>query len=424
MNIGNLAIESIDTHSFRNVRDVFDTVAVDRNLEFDKYLATRVSKYVQEFINRNKDHAAFFGGVLLGVEVVRFLDSDKNKWFDDVLDGMDEEILREYLHDLPTINKDWKVSSNVMNLSCIWMVHKFFHSALPATEKMQAMIDVLLVLQIKAATSILFNFFRYPADRGVAEATYSALNMKFILKETGSWLALFTYRAKEILSKTSPHYRAISSMSDDKEVVDMANAVHGSIKGYIRNMRSVMEHVRMTGGKIKTTTAVAGIDGEEILKDRVKGPQAMTNYIKSILSDKNSFIREDLLRVVADIMPSINYKHLRSSLEFLSTGYFGPNHKKIDYAINLAMLHSYSYLTSNGTVLKGSMSLANILSKLRGAYTSSRSSDADLLELRTLMEEIIRPAVDSKTSSVVASTRTGVLLYIVARAHAMRYYTT
>lgn len=417
-----LALESAEAHSFASVRDVFNTVAVDRNLEFDKYLATRVAKYVQEFINRNKEHAAFFGGVLLGVETVRFLDSDKNHWFDGVLSGMDEEVLREYLHDLPTINKDWKVSSNVMNLSCIWMVHRFFHSDLPAAEKMQAMIDVLLVLQIKAATSILFNFFKYPADRAVAEATYAALNMKFILKETGSWLALFTYRAKEILSRTSPHYGAISRMDEDKQVVDMANAIHGSIKGYIRNMRSVMEHVRMTGGKVKTTTAVAGIDGEEILKDRVKGPQVMINYIKSILSDKNSFIRDDLLRVIADIMPSVNYKHLRSSLEFISAGYFGPNHKRIDHAINLAMLHSYSYLTSNGTVLKGSMSLANILSKLRGAYTSSRSSDADLLELRTLIEEIIRPAVDSKTNAVVASTRTGVLLYIVARAHSMRFY--
>lgn len=402
-----------------SVREVFDKMLPD--LEFDQELAKRIHRYVQEFINRNKDHAAFFGGVLLGVEVVRFLDSDKDRWFDEII-GSDELMLQDMLYSLPTINRDWKVSSNVMNLSCVWMVHRFFNSSLPAKEKMDAMIDVLLVLQIKYTTSILFRFFQYPADRAVAEATYAALNLKFILKETGSWLALLTYRAKEMLSRTSPHLSVFSRMDKDKGVVDMLNAAHGAIKSYIKNMRGVMEHIRLTGGKIKTTSSVAGVDGDEILKDRTKGPATLINYIKSILSDRNSFIRDDLLRVVIDLMPSVQYRYLVSSLEFLSANYFKAHHKDIDRIINLAMLHSYSYLSGSNAVARPSMNLATVVSRLRGAYTSSRSTDPDLLELRELVEKVIRPAVDSKTAAVLAATRTGVLLYIVARANAMSYY--
>jgi hypothetical protein len=64
-----------------------------------------------------------------------------------------------------------------------------------------------------------------------------------------------------------------------------------------------------------------------------------------------------------------------------------------------------------------------MLVRLRGAYTSSRSSDPYLLEMRSLTEEVIRPAVKTKTQAVVASVRTAVLLYIVLRAYTKRHYT-
>jgi hypothetical protein len=384
-------------------------------------MAEAIHRYKQSFINRNKEHAAFFGGNLLGANVVRFVDSDKDAWFDNIIQA-DEELLREHLHNLPGINPEWHVSSNVMNLSCAYLVHKFFHSALPAAQKMQAMVDVLLVLQFKYISSILYRFFPYPAPREVAEATYAALNMKFILKEKGSWLGLLQHRCDEILSRNSPHYNAISRMDSDKEVVDMLNAIHGALKGYVKNMREVMERIRLTGGKVSSVSSVAGVDGEEILKDKTRGPMVYTNYLKSILSDKNSFIREELLLVVTKIMPSANYRHLRAALEHVSGNYFKSDHQKIEKIVNLAMVHAFAYLSDNRISLRSNVDLSAMLIRLKGAYTSSRSTDPDLLELRDLVEEVIRPSVDSRTPAVVASVRTGVLLYLVSRAYTMSYY--
>lgn len=404
---------------YRIVKDVFEAEA--RDLDFDKRLAEAIHRYKQGFINRNKEHAAFFGGNLLGVNVVRFVDADKDAWFDNIIQA-DEELLREHLHALPGINPEWHVSSNVMNLSCAYLVHQFFHSALPAPAKKQAMFDVLLILQFKYISSILYRFFPYPADRAVAEATYAALNMKFILKEKGSWLGLLSHRCEEILSNHSPHYRAISRMDSDKEVVDMLNAIHGALKGYVKNMREVMERIRLTGGKVSSVSSVAGVDGEEILKDKTRGPVVYTNYLKSILSDRNSFIREELLLVVTKIMPSASYRHLRAALEHLSGNYFKGEHQKIEKIVNLAMVHAFAYLSDNRISLRSNVDLSAMLIRLKGAYTSSRSTDPDLLELRELVEGVIRPAVDSRTEAVVASVRTGVLLYLVSRAYTMSYY--
>lgn len=403
------------------IKSVLDAQLV--NLEIDSKLAEKLHAFRQNFINRNKEHAAFFGGNLLGVHVVRFLDSDKDHWFDEILMA-DEEVLRERIHALPSINTEWHVSSNIMNITAIWLVHRIFHSALPAKAKYQAMEDALLILQFKFVTSILYHFFRYPADQALAEATYAALNMKFIFKEKGSWLAVLLYRCQEIMSRTSPHYNCISRMDKDKEVVDMLNAIHGALKGYIKNMREVMERVRLSGGKINSVSAVVGVDGEEILRDKTKGPMVYTNYLKSIIADKNSFVREELLQVILKIMPSATDTHLRSALIFVSDHYFKREHKTIEEIINLTMVHAFAYLSDNRINTRANVDLAAMLLKLRGAYTASRSSDADLLQLRESVQNLIRPAVASRTEAVVASVRTAVLLYLVARAYTMNYYSS
>jgi hypothetical protein len=89
-----------------------------------------------------------------------------------------------------------------------------------------------------------------------------------------------------------------------------------------------MEQVRLSGGKINSVSAVVGVDGEEILRDKTKGPQVYTNYLKSIVADKNSFIRDELLLLITKIMPAATQKHLTSSLEFLSDNYFKKDHKR------------------------------------------------------------------------------------------------
>lgn len=416
----NLALEALDEgERLRTVKDVFEHEIPD--LDADKHLAENIHRYKQHFINRNKEHAAFFGGNLLGVNVVRFVDADRDNWFDNILQA-DEEMLREHLHALPGINPEWHVSSNVMNLSCAYLAHRFFHSELPAAQKRQAMFDVFAVLQFKFISSIMYRFFPYPADKQVAEATYAALNMKFILKEKGSWLGLLNHRCEEILSRSSPHYNAIAYMNSDKEVVDMLNAIHGALKGYVKNMREVMERVRLTGGKVASVSSVAGINGEEVLKDKTRGPMVFTNYLKSILSDKNSFIREELLLVITKVMPAAKYQYLRPALEHLSDNYFKGEHKNIERIVNLSMIHAFAYLSDNRISLRSNIDLPSMLIRLKGAYTSSRSTDPDLLELRDLVEQVIRPSVNSRTEAVVASVRTGVLLYLVSRAYTKNYY--
>ena len=406
------------------IKAVFEALCGE--VVFDKKLVTAVHRFQTNFVTKNKDHIEFFGGNLTGVQVVRFLDADKNRWFQDILANADEEELREPLHVIPALSNDngvFKVAGDPMNLSCAWLLHRLHNNTkLSTVERREAMIDVLLAMQFKFLTSRLYRLFRWPADEATAKATYAQLSNKFSIKVHGSWLAVLKARAEDVISNTSIHFDAIAKMDDDREVVMMINDIQGRIRDMLKNIYGVYLQVKAAGTKITSTSSVIEHDGVEVLKDRTKGLTTYPRYLKSVISDRNSFVREELINVVANVMPSAAPKYIRSSLEYLSANYMRSS-GDIEKLVDACLIHSFSYLADNRASLRGNVDLAALLTRLRGVYTSSRSSDPDLLFLREAMEMQVRRAIDTKTNSVVASVRTGVLLYLVARAYTMNHYT-
>lgn len=408
------------------IKEVFERAC--SHLVINAQLTKAIHVFATDFINKNKDHTEFFGSNLTGVHIVRFLSSDVNRWFEQILGGVNKDEIFEEISPLPVVNGKkgvFVVSSDPMNLSCIWLLHKLHNnSSMSVQQRHAAMMDVLFILQVKFLTSLLFRYFKYPADRAVAEATYAQLTNKFLIKTHGSWISVLRMRSEDILSNSGIHFETISKMESDKKIVDTVNDIQGRIRGMIKNIYKVFVKTYKEGGRIVQSSSVVEYDGVESLKDKTKGLPTYTNYIKSVVGDKNSFIRSELIRVVSAIMPSAPPKHIQSSLEYISDNYVSNKSHQVDDLISSVMVHSFSYLQQNRNTIRGSVDLANLLSRLKGVYTSSRSSDPDLLKLRQETESVIRRAVDTKTDSVIASVRTAVLLYIIARAYTMRHYTT
>lgn len=402
------------------VKTIFDDECA--NLEIGPKIVKRLNQYYHAFISKNEDHIKFFGGNLLGVEVVRFTDADRSKWFDEILEVVDGP-LEDRLLALPTINAEFFVSSDTMNLSCIWLAHAIFNSArLNDAQKHEAMVNTMLVLQIKFFTSRYFRHFRYPADRATAEATYAQLSFKYAIKVHGSWAAYLVARSEEIISKESIHYKTITEMNDDFKVVYALNDIQGRIRDMLKNIYDVFLTVHRQGVKISTTSSVVEYDGVEVLKDKTKNLTAYIRYINAVITDKNSFIREELLVVIEKLMHTASPKLFRESLAYMSDNYRQNGAKEIEQSLEEILLHSFDYLTQNKALIRNSTDLAGLLSKIRGVYTSSRSSDPVLLSIREKVEKIVSHATGNKNSSIIASVRTAVCLYIVLRSFTMKHY--
>lgn len=404
------------------IKTIFDTYCETTTI--DLKLAKRVAAYQAQFRTKNEDHIAFFGGKLLGVQVVRFLPADRARWFEEILNG-DDDLLTEKLSALSVVKNDagenFKVSSDAFNLSCVWLLHRFFTSSLTEKDKTDAMVSTALVLQYKFLTSILYNFFKYPADKAVAEATYAQLSKRFAIKNYANWYELFKARAEELVSKSSIHRHVIEKMNDDKAVVNMVNDIQGRVKDLIKNIYREFMLVHQQGLRITSTSAVMEFNGEEVLRDKVHGLSNYTRYLHSVISDKSSFIRQDLVSVIEKMNATMNPRLFRQCLSWMSDNYQKDGQGLISTVIDECLIHSFNYLLDNASTVRNMRNLPDILVRLKGTYTSSRSSDPVLMALREHTETLVRRATLNKNANTVAALRTGVLLYLCLRTYAMQH---
>lgn len=392
------------------------------HLVFDAKLARKINEFQVGFVNKNEEHMTFFGGNLTGVQVVRFTTQDKDKWFTGILEA-DDMLMEEQLLEIPAINPNFHVSTDIFNHSCFWLMHKFRNSELlNDKQKKQAMLDTSLVLYYRFLTSLLFRYFRFPADPRVAEATYARLSYKFAIKKYGSWYATLEARCLDLIDDHGLHIGTITGFNDDEDIIRMINDSQGRIRDMLKNIYSVLKNTSDMGIKIRTTSSVIEHDGEEIFRDSTKNLSGYIRYLHSIVADKNSFIKQELTDIICKLMHTMNPKLFSSTLEWCSANYKYSSHKEVEILIDEVLTHSFTYLNNNRTVLKESTDLAGMLSKLRGVYMSSRSTEVELLNIRKIAEKIIKQATNTKNDNAVSSVRTGLMLYIVLRAFTMSYY--
>lgn len=403
-----------------SIRSVFGEEC--HGLHIDAKLLKRLHAYQVGFVNKNDDHIVFFGGHLLGVQVVRFTPADQDRWFDEILE-VDPVPLESRLLALPDVNENFIVSSNTMNLSCAWLTHAICTSKhLSDEQKREGMIDTLLVLQYKFLTSLLYNLFRYPADPAVAEATYAQLSYKFAIKQYGNWYALLRARAEAVIDKESIHYNTIAKMDKDLDVTYLLSDTQGRIRDLLKNIYGVFMSVHKQGIKISSTSGVVEHDGQEILKDKTKSVTAYGRYLNSIVTDKQTFMREELLVIIEKLMHTMPPKLFRQTLAWMSDNYRQQGAGEIEEVLNEVLIHSFEYLSSNRSLIKNEHDLPGLLSRLRGVYMSSRSTDESVLTLRSKTEAMVEHATHNKNTSIIASVRTGVLLYLICRAYTMHHY--
>jgi hypothetical protein len=373
-------------------------------------------------VAKNDQHLEFFGGNLTGVHTVRFVEDDRDRLFSEVLEA-DDRTLEERLHSLKTVNPEWKVSSDVFNISSAWLIHAFCTSKhLDEEQRFEGMVRVCQYLQYKFLTSRLFQLFRYPADKEVAAATYAQLTYKFALKVHGSWGKCLRARAEAVCGPESIWRQQIEQFDEDYGVTLMLNDVQGRIRDMLKNIYGVFLKVHEEGGRIKSTSATIESDGEVILKDRSKSLGHYTRYIRSVIPDRNSFIRQELLDVICDVMDTMPPRLLTTTLEWASLNYAHLHDNHVEAAVDLVMEHAFDYFAEHREFLRSAGDLPGMLSKLRGAYMSSRSTDQRLFALRSLVEGIVREATNVRNDSLIAATRTGFMLYVVLRAFTMKHY--
>lgn len=402
-----------------NYKGVMDKACQDLQIN-DRFLH-QCHTFAVGFVNRNEDHIRFFGGNLTGVWPIRFLSADRYTWLEDIV-GIDDLEVKRQIVSLPGVKEEWKRATDMVNISCVYLVHRLANNNdLTPGEKEQGMTDILLIMQYKLLCSLMSHYFPYPADEATAMATYAALTKKFAIKQAGSWQALLLARCKDVISKQSIHYQTIIRFDDDDAIRYMISDIQIRLRAIIKNLWEVFDKVRRQDSRILTTGGKVELDGAEVVRDVSRNFPPYKRYLNEIVTDPRRFIKQEIVQVIGDIMHTMPEKLLIDTLAYVSKE-AAANNKDVDNFLNEVMLHAFDFLGNDSRARETMKDLNTLISKLRGLYMASRSTDPSLLLIRNLGEKIVGGAIKSKNTSVIAAVRTGLSLYVVTRTFAKDYY--
>lgn len=388
-----------------------------QHVKFDKKLTKALYHYQVNYISQNREHIEFFGSNLLGVHVVRFKDSDVLKFYD-LLD-VDYYALVSAIRKVTTINHEYKVSGDVFNLTCMYLLYRVINSRdLADTDRLRGEYDIGLIFFYRCIAAILSYYFRYPADPKIAQSAYAKLSNKFLIKKLGSWHKVMEYRSKDLVDPKGNHFKQLSAFNDDLGIVYAINDSQGRIRDLVKNYYAEFMKVHNEGESIGTTSGTyIDAEGEETIREKTKSVEAYVGYIRHTVIDANSFIKDELINVIVNINSNTSFRMIRQILLWISEHYNdGKKHQTIDDFLKLVVVHSF-YLIQHNISSTNTRDYAHILHNLKNLYLSTRSTDPELAKIRELGDQIISEANNkSISSSLSLSSRTSIILYITLRA--------
>lgn len=406
----------------KNIKAVFDRIVEDFVVDAD--LIKRLSYFETEFTHRNPDHVNFFSGNLLGVDKVRFLPSDYARFFDEVV-MIDDTELQRALHALPSINTDWVVSSDVFNITSMWLIHAIGKAThLPENLRTQGMLAAALIFNYKVLTSKLAHDFKFPADRETAIAVYAALTKKYSLKRYGSWGALLKARSEDMIRENGLHWKTIQNFNDDKNILYMITDSQGRIRDIVKTLWDVLIAIRESDAKIVSTTSLIAKDGLVEVGDLQRKLVVFKEYIHAVAGIETSFIKPEIFTLVTTAMRTNAYNpdHLLTVLKYFSAQYSDGKDPRFERLLDDTMVHAFDILNREAGERKRQFNYGKVIFKLRGVYMASKGSDPYVLALRELGDDIVSVPLKGKSIAAQIATRTSLLLYIVLRALTRDYY--
>lgn len=394
-----------------------------KHLKFQQELAQALRYEQRDFVSRRTENMEFLGDKLIGTPKFRFIESDRARVFDSVLE-LDEFPLRRELHRVDVLDPERrKVASDAFNLTCLYLTHRFNQANIGRDLRHETQKAILRLLHYRFLGSLMAHYFPHEADRRVAEAAYTRLNYRFDLKKTGSWMKLIDYRCEDILSDSSIHKRTLERFDDDEAIVRTINDIQGRIREIVKKITAIFYEVKEASEKIKTRSSTVEIEQEVHIRDLVRKETNYKRYVYSVMGDRPTFIKQDLMDIAIELIHTCPEHRLKMALGYFSDEQGRGGDPRIAEFITGLTNHLFRYVRNQQGQMGRSVTISTLLVRLRSLYLSSKIRDRELIETRELGNEIIRDAIDSKNKALIASVRSAVMIYIVLRMFSMEYYT-
>lgn len=410
---------------YPDLKTLLDTLFDQADIRVDRILFERIIGFRDEFQLRNPDHISFFSSAFFGVYIPKWTTDDNDWWFTKLL-RLDEEYIEECLHHIPTINMEFKNSSNPLSITMLYLAHLAETSEnIPDNLRDKYKIAIVECLNYRYVSSgMSYYFSRGPTTLAIAESVYNRLSKRFTLKMEGNWKKLIEHRSKvqtvgETTRDTKYSRQDIFIQFKDDMVIRKINAIRSTMNDTIQELNKVFRQVLDENKKIMQTKSLAA-DGEGVyLKELVKNEYTYQRYQEQIRMDKYSYLKTELMEIIENSLPTISVKTFRGVLEWFFSKDSVKHKKLIEELHHDVIVYAITLLKAEGIPLS---KIGDIAERLRKNMIAGRTIDARLSTCKEITDKLILLYDKRKKGKNITSERTGVMLYIVLRVLLMNYY--
>ena len=403
-----LAIEARGTDL--TIKELFDDLF--KKVKVSKKLAKKLYKFQVSYVTKNKDHSEFFGGGLIGTVPITFKNSEELNLFNNIF-KVDVNDIKNRLKECPSINTSFKVTGDPLNLSIFYLVHRFLSDRkLSSTVKRRAAYDLLMIFNYRTISALHNNGFRFLASPEVSKQAYEELSGRFIIKQCGSWKNYMEIRANKVIDTESNHFKSLLTMSSDHKFLYSISDTQGRIRSTFKLMYRVLDRVKNEGDRLSVVSGVdKGTDKEEN-SDVVSGVKGKTTKMLSDVMIPATFVNKKMVKVISSIIPGLSEKNLTDLLTRFSKLTMSSDYKKANGFIVNSITYCYSHIQEVDISPKVQKDVLYVLSVLKGALGSSRSSDTSLAVIRDDGLWLVKKASNKNDKQLLSSLRSALILYI------------
>ena len=400
----------------RRLEDIL-SVKLDSKLKNIK-LIKQINKWGVAWVSRNSDRRVFFGGNLTGTVLPRFTMVDIDSFLSDVLDIDVTELKDEVLND-PIINPDWTVSSDPLNIVCIYMMHAYLHKIkIPKKYKEEGSIAIGKIFFYRAITHTNSDYFKHKLHPDIAKAVYSAYSGRFILKRLGNWENVVVDRAKIPTNPDSAIAERIKKY-DATISIYIINDLQGKVRSMFKEIMRLSKIVKSDGDSIDSMSLITtDAGGEEIIRDISSDLENYIQYLVAMLHNKNDLIKPELINLIANVISNIKEEDLKKTLEFISDNAL---EKDVVDTVKSVMKLSFRYLDDNNLTSHIS-DISKIITALKGYWSNSRTDDKVMSALRENGSLMVSHAIGKTNKATLISLRMALFLYFVLRTITKKHY--
>lgn len=376
-------------------------------------LLNKLEAFKVEWGTKDDTYIEFLGTGLLGINPIRFSVKDEDGLMTDIL-GVDKNELQSDLYLTPGVNKNFKVSSNVINITLVYLIHLFAKSKLDPKLKTKAMNVLYHIFAYKQIGSLYSHYFQYSVDKNLAQTVFETLPNKFLLKKLGSWEALFDYQTELLLPPKGLHSKRVMELTDD-DVIRIINDMQSRVRSTVKNLTIELHNfINSKSAKIVGTSLVQTTEEGDELKDLTSGYGIQTDYLKSIIHSPNDFIVDDYIYVIGKLISNCNTEKLRDVLNYVSA--YESNSERVLFITDTVIKQSITYLRTKGITGNYIKYISTCLKELKGYFSASKVKNPDILKSKKLAYDLIADVTRNNTKWFIVPMVLGLFLYLFLRS--------